>query len=307
MRKVAFITHLDCDRHSQIGHPECAARTAAIASHFEKTGLLSQLVALTAAPATVEQVALNHDMAYIEYVKATIARGGAFLDPDTYVTEYSFAAALLSYGGALLAVDKVVSGELDRAFCCLRPPGHHAGYETSQGFCIFNNIAGAARYAQTNHGLTRISIVDFDAHHGNGTQWSFYEDNSVHYTSLHQYPFYPGTGAAGERGRGVGEGFNLNLPLPAGTTGKPAAEKLGREYVAAMTAFQPELILVSAGFDGHRHDPLTLLSFEDEDYLAFTQIIAAVADRHCRGRGYLTTGGRLQSGSAGTFRRAACD
>jgi acetoin utilization deacetylase AcuC-like enzyme len=211
-------------------------------------------------------------------------RGVQLLDADTYVTPFSTQAALLSYGGALLAVNKVMTDEWDRAFCALRPPGHHAEYDHQMGFCIFNNIAGAARYAIETYALERVAIIDFDVHHGNGTQWAFYEESSVHFTSLHQWPFYPGTGAAGETGRGNGSGFNLNLPLFAGTSGKTAIEQIKAKFLPAMEKFRPQLILVSAGFDAHREDPLASLNFEDEDFGEITGLITSVANQFCSGK-----------------------
>ncbi len=284
MTRTGFITHPDCDLHNCPGHPENAERTTAIKSHFERIGLSSKLIPLTARKATVGEVGLVHEPSYIESVRSRIGQGIDFLDLDTYVTPDSFSAALISYGGALTALDQIFAGKLERAFCCLRPPGHHAGVNYSKGFCIFNNIAGAARYAQEKYGIKRVSIFDFDGHHGNGTQDIFFEDATVHYTSLHQYPFYPGTGSARETGRGTGQGFNLNLPLPAECNGKQAIEMIREKYLPAMESFQPELILISAGFDAHRSDPLVMLAFESEDYYTLTRILSAVADKYAQGR-----------------------
>lgn len=284
MRRTGFITHPDCDLHNCPGHPENAERTSAIKSHFERIGLSNKLIPLAARKATIAEVNLVHETAYIESVRSRIGQGIDFLDLDTYVTPDSYTAALVSYGGALTAVDQIFAGKIERAFCCLRPPSHHAGANYSKGFCIFNNIAGAARYAQVKCGLKRVSIFDFDGHHGNGTQDIFYQDATVHYTSLHQYPFYPGTGSAREQGRGDGQGYNLNLPLTAGCGGKQAIELVQENYVAAMESFRPELILVSAGFDAHRSDPLVMLAFESEDYYTLTRILSAVADRLAQGR-----------------------
>jgi acetoin utilization deacetylase AcuC-like enzyme len=284
MRRTGFITHPDSDLHDWPGHPENTERTSAIKRHFDRTVLAGKLTPVTARQATVEEVNLVHEVAYIESVKSRIGQGIGFLDLDTYVTPDSFKAALTSYGGALTAIDRIFAGEMDRAFCCLRPPGHHAGADYSKGFCIFNNIGGAARYAQRRHDIKRVSIFDFDGHHGNGTQDIFYDDATVHYTSLHQYPFYPGTGSAGETGRGAGQGFNLNLPLPAGCDGKQAIKLVEEVYQPAMKSFQPEMILISAGFDAHRSDPLVMLAFESEDYYNLTRILSSVADGYAEGR-----------------------
>jgi len=284
MRKVGIITHPDCRLHNQPGHPENAGRTDAIEQYLRKSDLVDKLVWLTARAAELEQVELNHDRAYIEWVVSRIESGFKTLDPDTYITAGSLRAALLSYGGGLMAAEKVCNDELDRAFCCLRPPGHHAEADRAMGFCIFNNIAGAARYAQKHYQCKRIAIIDFDVHHGNGTQWSFYNDDKVHYTSLHQYPFYPGTGSDRETGEGKGKGFTLNLPLPAGTNGKEALTMLKEKWLPAINSFHPDLVLISAGFDAHISDPLAGLCSQEEDYYTITKMISDVADEHCGGK-----------------------
>lgn len=283
-RRVGYITHPDCSRHDWHSHAENAQRTAAIQHHFEVTKLIQELIPALAREADIDEIALNHDVSYVLQLQNTHPAGIHMLDGDTYITADSWRAALLSYGGALLAVEKVMTREWDRAFCALRPPGHHAMRDHSMGFCLFNNIAGAARWAKKRFDIRRVAIVDFDVHHGNGTQWSFYDDNSVHFTSLHQYPFYPGTGASYETGTGKGEGFTLNFPLVAGTDGKTALASFEPEFVAAMEMFCPQLLLVSAGFDAHKDDPLASLRFEDEDYTAITKIICSVADQYCDGK-----------------------
>jgi acetoin utilization deacetylase AcuC-like enzyme len=284
IRKVGLVTHKDCSLHDWPSHAENAQRTDAVEHHFVVTGLDRQLIHAKAREATVDELELVHDHSYVERLSHFRPQGIHMLDGDTYINEHSWHAARLSYGGALLAVDRLMTGAWERAFCVLRPPGHHAMHNHAMGFCIFNNVAGAARYAQKQFAVPRVAIVDFDVHHGNGTQWSFYHDNSVHFTSLHQYPFYPGTGAAYEIGSGEGEGYTLNLPLSAGTDGKAAIALFEPEFRAAMESFRPELLLVSAGFDAHQDDPLASLRFEDEDYRTLTNIIGEVADRYCSGR-----------------------
>jgi acetoin utilization deacetylase AcuC-like enzyme len=281
---VGFVTHPDCSLHDWSTHVENARRTEAIEHHFEVSGLTQRLDAVAARAATREELVLNHDPAYIERLASLKPDGLQMLDGDTYINEHSFHAALLSFGGALLAVEKVLTDKWKRAFCVLRPPGHHSMYDRAMGFCLFNNVAGAARYARAHFGLGHAAIVDFDVHHGNGTQWSFYHDSSVHYTSLHQYPFYPGSGAAQETGSGEGKGYTLNFPLSAGTDGKTAIAVFEPEFRASMETFRPNLVLVSAGFDAHKEDPLASLRFEDEDYRTITNIICDVADRYCEGK-----------------------
>jgi acetoin utilization deacetylase AcuC-like enzyme len=283
-RRVGFVTHPDCSLHNWPAHAENARRTDAIERHFEAIGLAEKLIATFAREATKDELMLNHDSQYIKQLARLIPRGIQMLDGDTYINEHSWRAALLSYGGSILAVEKVLTGEWERAFCSLRPPGHHAMFDHAMGFCLFNNVAGAARAAQSRYGIERVAIVDFDVHHGNGTQWSFYEDNTVHYTSIHQYPFYPGTGASYETGAGIAEGYTLNLPLSPGSDGKTALILFEPAFRSAMDMFRPNLVLISAGFDAHKDDPLASLRFEDEDYRSITNIICDVADRYCDGR-----------------------
>ncbi len=283
-RKVGFVTHPDCSLHNWPSHAENAQRTDAIEHHFETIGLTQQLIAVRAREASKDELAQNHESGYIEQLAQSRPEGIHMLDGDTYINEHSWRAALLSYGGSILALEKVLTGEWERAFCSLRPPGHHAMFDHAMGFCLFNNIAGAARVARKRFEIERVAIVDFDVHHGNGTQWSFYQDNTVHFASLHQYPFYPGTGASYETGSGVGEGYTLNLPLSPGTDGKTALALFEPEFLAAMEMFRPTLVLISAGFDAHKDDPLASLRFEDEDYRTITNIICDVADRYCEGK-----------------------
>jgi len=284
MKKVAYITHKDCLLHTCDGHPENAQRMLALDKAIYATGLIKNLTELEPRQATVEELELNHDHDYVRSVLRLKPEGLRLLDADTYINRDSANAAMLAYGAGLQAVELVTKGEFDRAFCCVRPPGHHALRDRSMGFCLFNNIAGAARFARQHCGVTRVAIIDFDVHHGNGTQDSFYDDPGVHFTSIHQWPFYPGSGAAHELGKGAGEGFTLNIPLNAGTNGKQALALLKPALETAMDRFKPELILISAGFDGHRDDPLASLQFDDEDFYQITSLICSVANKHCAGR-----------------------
>ncbi len=284
MKRVAYITHADCLQHTCAGHPENAERLMAVDKAIYSTELIKKLTEIEPRPASVEELELNHDHDYVKSILRLKPEGLRLLDADTYINQHSANAALLAYGAGVQAVDMVISGEFDRAFCAVRPPGHHALHDKAMGFCLFNNIAGAAQYARHKCGLERVAIVDFDVHHGNGTQWSFYEDDTVHFTSLHQWPFYPGSGAAEERGKGAGEGFTLNIPLNAGCDGKTALAKLRQSFETAMQNFGPELILISAGFDAHRDDPLASLQFDDSDYYEITCMICAIANRHCSGK-----------------------
>ncbi len=246
-------------RHDYPDHPERKERLVSVVSHLDGEGILKELVSIPPRRATVEEVALNHDPTYIQEIHDFCASGGGFLDPDTYANQHSYEVALTAVGGVLEGIDRILAGEVESVFCALRPPGHHAEYAKAMGFCLFNNIAVGARYLREK-GAERVYVVDFDAHHGNGTQKSFYEDDTVFYFSTHQYPFYPGTGSAQERGAGRGEGFTLNVPLSAGAGDGEVVPVYRKTLRESVLSFRPDFILVSAGYDLHRDDPLTHLN-----------------------------------------------
>ena len=240
--------------------------------------------------ATEEELARVHDRDYLGMIRETAGRAVA-LDPDTYTSTDTYEVALLAAGAAVSAVDHVLDGGRGaRALAMMRPPGHHAERNRAMGFCLFNNVAIAAAHARAR-GLSRVAIVDYDVHHGNGTQWTFYEDPSVLFVSSHQFPFYPGTGAANEMGRAAGTGFTVNLPIEAGGTDADH----DRVYLAAalpvLRQFKPELILVSAGFDAHMDDPLGGMRVTAQEFGRLTALIAAVADECCQGRVVAVTEG----------------
>lgn len=242
-------------------------------------------------PATDEELTRVHDADYVGAVRETAGRAAA-LDPDTFTSPESYEVACLAAGAAVTAVGHVLDGGAgSRAFALVRPPGHHAERGRAMGFCLFNNVAIAAADARA-HGLARVAIVDYDVHHGNGTQSSFYEDPSVLYVSSHQFPYYPGTGAAHETGRGDGQGFTVNLPLEAGATNADYELVYGRVVQPVLRQFKPELILISAGFDAHRQDPLAGMRLGTEQFGRLTAMIATVADECCDGKVVaLTEGG----------------
>jgi acetoin utilization deacetylase AcuC-like enzyme len=261
------------------GHPEQPARLSAAMCR------LPSLVEISTRPATDDDLALAHTREYIQLVEREVAQRRSQLSTgDTSISAASSACARLAAGCALSAIDAVFSGQVSNAFCVVRPPGHHASAARGMGFCLFNSVAIAARYAQHAHQAERVLIADWDVHHGNGTQDIFYADGSVLFFSTHQSPWYPGTGARGETGLGTGVGKTINCPLPAGSG---QAEVLGafRELlVPAAAAFHPDLILLSAGFDSRVHDPLGQFLLTDDDFRELTLLMLELADTHCAGR-----------------------
>lgn len=262
-------------------HPERPDRVRSVWEYLQEKDFFSSLCILKAEPASLEWVQKVHNPAYIERVKTACEKagsGGAWeqrktltLDsPDTAISAASYEVALLAVGGLLRLIDAVFRSEARNGFGLIRPPGHHAERDSALGFCLFNNIAIGARYAQAAYNIERILIVDWDVHHGNGTQNYFEEDPSVFYFSAHQYPFYPGTGHSWERGVGEGLGRNLNLPLPAGTPDGAYLESFEKNFLPLAREFKPELILISAGFDAHRDDPLAGLALSEKAYHEMT-------------------------------------
>ncbi len=282
---VAFVFHESCLDHSNgPDHPERPERIAAIRDRLRDRGLLDSLLRIRPDPCPIERIARLHATGHIEAIRDACRRAPARLDPDTGVSRGSWQAALLSAGGALAGCEAVMSGRARAAFVTCRPPGHHAEADRAMGFCLFNNVAIAARYLQDEHGVGRVLIVDWDVHHGNGTQHLFEEDDTVFYFSTHQFPFYPGTGDAREAGRGRGLGFTLNVPLPAGS-GDVEYLKAFREVLRpAIDRFRPEAILISAGFDAHRDDPLAGMRVTAAGYAGITAVVVEAAAAHCRGR-----------------------
>ncbi len=270
--------------HDLRGHPENQQRLRQILSVLEKHGVLERLAQVPGVPIAQDRLERVHDPLYIEQVQRVAQRGGGHLDMDTYVRPASYDAALMAAGGLVEATRAVLDGELDNAFALVRPPGHHALRGRGMGFCLFNNVAIAARYALAEHGLDRILIVDFDVHHGNGTQDEFEADPAVMYISTHQYPYYPGTGYWNETGQGDGRGSIVNVPLGGGVGDDGFARIIQEIVVPAAWRFQPELILVSAGYDAHWDDPLAYMQLSIGGYTAVARALQELAEELCAGR-----------------------
>jgi acetoin utilization deacetylase AcuC-like enzyme len=282
------MTHLYYDsrflEHDTGAHPEQPERLRRIEDRLAAAGLLKKCVRPTWAAATRTRLERVHEAAHIEHIAAIAARGGGRIDADTVVSAASFDVARLAAGAACDAVDRVLSGETKNALCLVRPPGHHARAGQAMGFCLFNNIAIAACVARDEYQLDRVMIVDWDVHHGNGTQDAFYADDRVGFISAHRWPFYPGTGDADETGTGRGLGSTRNLPFAFGTARHAYRERFAAELETFAAQIRPQLILVSAGFDSHRADPIGSLGLETEDFAELTKVVREIAAAHSGGR-----------------------
>jgi acetoin utilization deacetylase AcuC-like enzyme len=277
------------DHVTPVGHPERPERAGvltAVAESFAGQGG-RVLEPRLATDADLERV---HARELVDAIVATRGRA-TMIDEDTYTSPESEQIARLAAGAVLVGVDHALDGpEKSRALVLVRPPGHHAEADRAMGFCLYNNIAVGAAYARSR-GCARVAIVDYDVHHGNGTQWIFYEDPTVLFVSSHQYPFYPGTGASSEKGRGPGSGFTLNIPLAAGATDDEIERKYAEQVMPALRSFKPELLMISAGFDAHELDPLGQLRMTTEGFGRLTKALIAEADALCHGRAVLVTEG----------------
>jgi acetoin utilization deacetylase AcuC-like enzyme len=281
-------------------HPECPDRLLAIHEASEKVLWHYHLHHFHAQAASPDQIALVHDPGYVELVREECLRGQEHLSTgDTAISSESYEVALRAAGGIISVVDAVLAGRVRNAFCAVRPPGHHATARQGMGFCIFNNVAIAARYAQKAHGVERVLIVDWDVHHGNGTQDIFYRDDTVFFVSTHQYPLYPGTGHHTEIGEGRGKGFTLNRPFPAGTGDREILGVFLEEVLPLARRFRPDLTLISAGFDSRVGDPLGAFRLTDRGYGDLTKIMLEAASVAGNGRLIsLLEGGYSPSGLA---------
>jgi acetoin utilization deacetylase AcuC-like enzyme len=304
---IAFCSHPRFVEHiTGPGHPERPDRVRAIHRAVRQAKMITspdpfldfnldlgtidgggvKLVELEAQPAEEKWFAAVHSSGHIEHVRSICAAGGGMLDPDTYVDQNSYEIALLSLGAVLRCCDAVVGEEVKRAFAAVRPPGHHAEPDRAMGFCLFSNVAIAARYLQQKHGQQRIAIVDFDVHHGNGTQAAFEADPTVLFISLHQHPrtCYPGTGYETEVGTGAGRGYTMNIPFRPGAGDQDYLQAFDRMVIPKLDEFRPQMLLTSAGFDAHTDDPLAQIDLSDECFELMTRKLAEAANRHCDGR-----------------------
>ena len=276
----AFLSH-----RTGAGHPECAQRLSATMAHLNTLPLYDELKLLDALPADQGLIESSHSPAYLDRARQTCAGGSAFLDSmDTAVSKESFDIALKAAGASIALADGVMDGEISNGFALVRPPGHHAEHAQAMGFCILNNVAILARYLQARHGLDKVMILDWDVHHGNGTQHTFEEDPSVLFVSTHQYPFYPGTGAWSETGIGKGSGATVNCPMRAGSGDADYETAFTEKILPAMDGFKPEFIIISAGFDAHRDDPLGDVNLSTGFYGWMTARVMETAHKHAGGR-----------------------
>jgi acetoin utilization deacetylase AcuC-like enzyme len=289
MNKTGYFTHPDCHKHEMgPGHPECPERLDAIDAHLRATGLRDLLECREADPASLTDIELAHGRMYVaglrglsDVLREDIEAGGPThtqVDPDTSLNIHTWDAALRAAGAALAATDAVMAGDLDNAFCAIRPPGHHACRDNAMGFCFFNNVAIAAKYALERHGLKRVAIVDFDVHHGNGTEDIVAGDERILMVSFFQHPFYPAGGSKSNAANLV------NLPVPAHTRGMDVRELIEMAWIHRLEAHRPEMIFVSAGFDAHRDDDLGQLGLVEQDFAWITHRVMDVARRFSKGR-----------------------
>ena len=284
MNKTGYISDPFYLKHKNEPHPENPGRLNAIQKNIESSKYYNNLTLIQPRKATVEDIAKVHGTGYIRSVEDSCRNGVHNLDADTVISSDSYQAALLSAGAGLEALDKILEGTVGNAFCAVRPPGPHAEQNKAMGFCLFNNVGVIARYAQDVKNIQKIFIFDWDVHHGNGTQHSFYKDSSIYYSSIHQYPFYPGTGGVDETGTGDGLGSNLNLPMRAYSCDADYINAIEHKLIPVIQKFNPDLIIISAGFDAHENDPLAQINLSTDCYGKMTQKLMEIANDVCNGR-----------------------
>ena len=284
MNKTGYASDPFYLRHEPEPHPENPGRLTAIQNRLESSEFYNNLIPIQPRKATAEEIGMVHDLGYVASVKQSCADEVRNLDADTVISSNSYDTALLSAGAGITAIDQLIDGNIHNAFCAVRPPGHHAEQDHAMGFCLFNNVGIAARYAQKTKGLNKIFIFDWDVHHGNGSQHSFYSDPSIYYSSTHQYPFYPGTGAKEETGTGDGLGTTLNLPMDAYSDDDDYLSAVENKLIPEIQHYKPDLIIISAGFDAHQNDPLAQIQLTTECFGKMTELLMGIARDVCDGR-----------------------
>ncbi len=284
---TALVRHPIYEKHDTgIGHPETPLRYRAVMDALRSDDVLwPSLLEITPEPASKGQIQAAHAPGHFKHVESAVESGIDRLDADTTISMHSFDAAMTAAGGVIAGVDALMRGEAQNAFVAVRPPGHHATGEHAMGFCLFNNIAVGARYAQNQYReIERVAVIDWDVHHGNGTQGIFYSDPNVYFFSMHQYPWYPGTGSRGETGHGRGLGMTMNVPVRANTGSSEQKRMFEAAIEDIAKNFKPDMIFISAGFDAHLTDPLGQLRLENGDYVSMTKTVMQWADEVCGGR-----------------------
>jgi acetoin utilization deacetylase AcuC-like enzyme len=279
VKDVRYLQHF-----AGYAHPESPGRLAAIYEMLDTPGMSWKFTQIEPREATHEEIATIHSSSYIDYIASTAGQDSVELDSDTVTSPETYQIAKLAVGGVCNAIDSVIAGDVDNAFAFIRPPGHHAERGGAAGFCIFNNIAIGAMHAILKHNVKRVLVADWDLHHGNGTQHIFYDDPRVLYFSTHQYPFYPGTGAMDEIGRGSGEGYTVNVPLRGGAGDSDYIKIFRRILEPVALEFNPEIVLLSAGFDIYCHDPMGSMRVTPHGFAALARILMNIADSCCEGR-----------------------
>lgn len=310
MGRLAYIDHPIFDLHDPgSGHPECPERTRAIRAYLERKHFFERITRFEPQPAQRTLLELNHDPEYIDYILLQKGKEHVVLDGgDTVLNEHSVDAALLAAGSATLAVDLIFEQNFDKVFAAVRPPGHHAENDRAMGFCIFNNVALAAHYALQQGFAQRILIVDWDVHHGNGTQNAFYQSDRVFYFSIHQYPLFPMTGKADETGRGKGLGFTKNVPMPYGQGDTEYVHIMEKTLAELEEMFLPDLILISAGFDAHQDDPIGGMQVTTQGFYKLTELVCQFANRTAHGRiiSFLEGGYHLEALAQSVYQHLLC-
>lgn len=284
MNKTGFLFSEKFLDHRTGNHPECPERLKTIKNAVDSSKIGEDLIFIEPEEGTQAQISLIHSLDYIKSVLTSCKSGDRFLDVDTMICSKSYDVAILAVGGVLKVLSLIHEGALNNGFCVVRPPGHHAESNRAMGFCLFNNVAIAARFAVNNLGFKRVFIIDWDAHHGNGTQNAFYTDSDVFYSSLHQFPCYPGSGDFHEIGRRAGEKFTLNFPLARLEGDEKYLSIFKEQLIPALVKYQPDLIIISAGFDAHEKDHLVSMNVTSEGFYNMTRMVCEAADQACNGK-----------------------